>query len=30
MAAARTGQVVVCDEDGMCTGLVTRDRLTAR
>ncbi|MEU5268503.1 CBS domain-containing protein [Streptomyces hygroscopicus] len=29
MAAARTGQVAVCDEDGMCTGLVTRDRLTA-
>ncbi|GGY06450.1 CBS domain-containing protein [Streptomyces anandii] len=29
MTAARTGQLVVCDEDGMCTGLVTRDRLTA-
>lgn len=29
MAAARTGHLVVCDEDGMCTGLVTRDRLTA-
>ncbi|MFI8210971.1 CBS domain-containing protein [Streptomyces werraensis] len=29
MAAARTGRLVVCDEDGMCTGLVTRDRLTA-
>jgi CBS domain containing-hemolysin-like protein len=29
MAAARTGQLVVCDEDGMCTGLATRDRLTA-
>ncbi|MER6031881.1 CBS domain-containing protein [Streptomyces sp. NPDC001851] len=29
MAAARTGQLVVCDEDGMCTGLVTRDRLRA-
>lgn len=29
MAAARTGQLVVCDEDGTCTGLVTRDRLTA-
>ncbi|MEU2427024.1 CBS domain-containing protein [Streptomyces sp. NPDC007851] len=29
MAAARTGQLVVCDEDGMGTGLVTRDRLTA-
>ncbi|MYR58425.1 hypothetical protein GTY54_20030, partial [Streptomyces sp. SID625] len=24
-----TGQLVVCDADGMCTGLVTRDRLTA-
>ncbi|MEW2514265.1 CBS domain-containing protein [Streptomyces sp. NPDC046870] len=29
MAAARTRQLVVCDEDGTCTGLVTRDRLTA-
>jgi CBS domain len=29
MAAARTGHLVVCDEDGMCTGLVTRDWLTA-
>ncbi|KUO12990.1 CBS domain-containing protein [Streptomyces sp. DSM 15324] len=29
MAAARTGRLVVCDEDGMGTGLVTRDRLTA-
>jgi CBS domain-containing protein len=29
MAAARTGHLVVCDEDGMRTGLVTRDRLTA-
>ncbi|MEU7060888.1 CBS domain-containing protein [Streptomyces sp. NPDC046197] len=29
MAAARTGQMVVCDEDGMCTGLVTRAGLTA-
>ncbi|MGW5653729.1 CBS domain-containing protein [Streptomyces humi] len=29
MAAARTGQLVVCDEDGTGTGLVTRDRLTA-
>ncbi|MEV6116999.1 CBS domain-containing protein [Streptomyces sp. NPDC052109] len=29
MAAARTGHLVVCDEDGMGTGLVTRDRLTA-
>ncbi|KOX08556.1 CBS domain-containing protein [Streptomyces sp. NRRL B-3648] len=29
MAAARTGHLVVCDEDGTGTGLVTRDRLTA-
>ncbi|MCX2925594.1 CBS domain-containing protein [Streptomyces sp. NEAU-W12] len=29
MAAARTGHLVVCDEDGRCTGLVTRARLTA-
>ncbi|MER6432515.1 CBS domain-containing protein [Streptomyces sp900105245] len=29
MAAARTGHLVVCDEDGVGTGLVTRDRLTA-
>jgi CBS domain-containing protein len=29
MAAARTGHLVVCDEDGLCTGLVTRDRLRA-
>ncbi|GGV76983.1 hypothetical protein GCM10010294_43910 [Streptomyces griseoloalbus] len=29
MAAARTGHLVVCDEDGQCTGLVTRARLTA-
>ncbi|WP_458077118.1 CBS domain-containing protein [Streptomyces sp. EMB26] len=29
MAAARTGQLVVCDEDGMRTGLVTRAGLTA-
>ncbi|GAB2767272.1 CBS domain-containing protein [Streptomyces bullii] len=28
MAAARTGHLVVCDEDGKCTGLVTRARLT--
>ncbi|GHH95881.1 CBS domain-containing protein [Streptomyces capillispiralis] len=28
MAAARTGHLVVCDEDGLCTGLVTRTRLT--
>ncbi|SDC96041.1 CBS domain-containing protein [Streptomyces prasinopilosus] len=29
MAAARTGHLVVCDEDGRCSGLVTRERLTA-
>ncbi|MQY40716.1 hypothetical protein SRB17_87490 [Streptomyces sp. RB17] len=29
MTAARTGHLVVCDEDGMYTGLVTRARLTA-
>nr|WP_175436685.1 CBS domain-containing protein [Streptomyces hawaiiensis] len=29
MAAACTGHLVVCDEDGQCTGLVTRARLTA-
>ncbi|GHH84661.1 hypothetical protein GCM10018793_49680 [Streptomyces sulfonofaciens] len=29
MAAARTGHLVICDEDGQCTGLVTLPRLTA-
>ncbi len=29
MAAARTGHLVVCDEDGQCTDLVSRARLTA-
>ncbi|MFF4469168.1 CBS domain-containing protein [Streptomyces sp. NPDC001599] len=29
MAAARTGHLVVCDQDGQYTGLVTRTRLTA-
>ncbi|MEU0848476.1 CBS domain-containing protein [Streptomyces flaveolus] len=29
MTAARTGHLIVCDEDGLCTGLVTRARLTA-
>lgn len=29
MAAARTGHLVVCDEDGLGTGLVTRAQLTA-
>ncbi|CAM5537324.1 CBS domain-containing protein [Streptomyces canus] len=29
MVAARTGRLVVCDEDGRRVGLVTRARLTA-
>ncbi|MET9763748.1 CBS domain-containing protein [Streptomyces sp. NPDC006372] len=29
MAAACTSHLVVCDEDGLCTGLVTRARLAA-
>ncbi|WP_030993608.1 CBS domain-containing protein [Streptomyces sp. NRRL S-1813] len=29
MAAARTGRLVVCDQDGQCTGLVTQTELTA-
>ncbi|MFE9996686.1 CBS domain-containing protein [Streptomyces avermitilis] len=29
MAAARTGRLVVCDQDGQCTGLVTQSELTA-
>ncbi|WP_328748147.1 CBS domain-containing protein [Streptomyces sp. NBC_00285] len=29
MASARTGHLLVCDNDGACTGLLTRDRLTA-
>ncbi|MEW2129416.1 CBS domain-containing protein [Streptomyces sp. NPDC005435] len=29
MAAARTGRLVICDEDGRRTGLVTLDLLTA-
>ncbi|MFJ5999016.1 CBS domain-containing protein [Streptomyces sp. NPDC092370] len=29
MAAARSGHLVVCDEDGQCTGMVTHARLTA-
>ncbi|KES06273.1 hypothetical protein BU52_16235 [Streptomyces toyocaensis] len=29
MTAARTGHLVVCDEDGQCTHLVSRARLTA-
>lgn len=27
MAAARTGRLVVCDQDGQCTGLVTQTEL---
>lgn len=29
MASARAGHLLVCDEDGLCTGLVTQARLTA-
>nr|WP_030815675.1 CBS domain-containing protein [Streptomyces sp. NRRL F-2799] len=29
MAAARTEYLVVCDEDGLCVGLVSRSQLTA-
>ncbi|MFJ3093426.1 CBS domain-containing protein [Streptomyces hydrogenans] len=29
MAGARTGHLLVCDEDGLCTGLVTRAQLIA-
>ncbi|MFP3988863.1 CBS domain-containing protein [Streptomyces sp. E11-3] len=29
MAAARTGHLLICDNDGQCTGLVTRAQLTA-
>ncbi|MBT2457709.1 CBS domain-containing protein [Streptomyces sp. ISL-86] len=29
MASARTGHLLVCDEDGLCTGLVTQAQLTA-
>ncbi|MFI6851546.1 CBS domain-containing protein [Streptomyces sp. NPDC050416] len=29
MAAARTGRLVVCDQDGQCTGLVTHAELAA-
>ncbi|MER7922985.1 CBS domain-containing protein [Streptomyces sp. NPDC096057] len=29
MAAARTDRLVVCDQDGQCTGLVTRTELAA-
>ncbi|MEV4331815.1 CBS domain-containing protein [Streptomyces sp. NPDC049597] len=29
MASARAGCLILCDEDGRCTGLVTRAQLTA-
>ncbi|MFF4318349.1 hypothetical protein [Streptomyces sp. NPDC001568] len=29
LAGARSDHLLVCDEDGLCTGLITRDRLTA-
>ncbi|WP_371614419.1 CBS domain-containing protein [Streptomyces sp. NBC_00454] len=29
MASARAGHLLVCDEDGLCTGLVTQAQLTA-
>jgi CBS domain-containing protein len=29
MTAARTGRLLVCDQDGQCTGLVTQTELTA-
>ncbi|MFJ6366781.1 CBS domain-containing protein [Streptomyces virginiae] len=29
MAGARAGHLLVCDEDGLCTGLVTQAQLTA-
>ncbi|WP_328535206.1 CBS domain-containing protein [Streptomyces sp. NBC_00344] len=29
MAGARTGHLLVCDNDGLCTGLVTRAQLAA-
>ncbi|MFG2994888.1 CBS domain-containing protein [Streptomyces sp. NPDC048257] len=29
MAGARADHLLVCDEDGLCTGLVTRSRLAA-
>ncbi|GAA2073898.1 CBS domain-containing protein [Streptomyces albiaxialis] len=29
MAGARTGHLLVCDDSGLCTGLVTQDQLTA-
>lgn len=29
MSSARTGHLLVCDEDGLCTGLVTQAQLAA-
>jgi CBS domain-containing protein len=29
MASARTGHLLVCDDDGVCTGLLTQAQLTA-
>ncbi|MEH0639474.1 CBS domain-containing protein [Streptomyces bottropensis] len=29
MASVRSGHLLVCDDDGVCTGLVTRAQLTA-
>ncbi len=29
MAGSRADHLLICDEDGLCIGLVTRDRLTA-
>jgi CBS domain-containing protein len=29
MASARTGHLLVCDDDGVCTGLLTQVQLTA-
>ncbi|WP_374211926.1 CBS domain-containing protein [Streptomyces sp. C10-9-1] len=29
MAGARAGRLLVCDNDGLCTGLVTRAELSA-
>lgn len=29
MAGARTGHLLVCDNDGLCTGLLTQAQLTA-
>ncbi|WP_405491868.1 CBS domain-containing protein [Streptomyces sp. NBC_00096] len=28
-ASSRTDHLLVCDEDGLCTGLITRERLSA-